>query len=56
MGIIREPEGIEFTVISGPYSAEEAAKTSAWIKAHQKNLAGARRKAKRAALNTQENV
>lgn len=49
-GIIREPEGVDFIVKSTPYTPEEAAKVSAWIKAYKKRLAAnERRRAKRAA-------
>ena len=50
MGIIPEPEGIEFTVISKPYTAEDAAIMSAFIKASKEKVATAeKRKAQRAA-------
>ena len=41
---------IELTLISNPYTREDAAFMSAWIKAHKKKVAAAeKRKAKRAA-------
>lgn len=50
MGILCEPDGIELTLISKPYTPEDAAFMSAWIKAHKKKVAAAKkRKVKRVA-------
>ena len=44
MGIIREPDGIDFTVISKPNTAEDAAFMTAWIEEHKKKVAATEKK------------
>ena len=59
MGLIREPEGIDFIINSGPLTAEDRAEISEWIRrsreAHAKaEAARARLEAKALALSTAE--
>lgn len=42
MGLIREPEGVDFIINSGPLTAEDAAEISDWIRRNREAHAKAR--------------
>ena len=50
MGLIREPDGVDFIINSGPLTPEDAAEISAWIQ--RRREAGAKAKAAREKLES----
>ena len=47
MGLIREPEGVDFIIAGGPLSAKDAKVISAWIKKHRAERDRVKAKAER---------